>query len=81
MEYQIVITIFSDKKNPEIEDLNVCVDAPAITDLSDKVEFFGRRLAEEIASDIPNIKAKWVKVSNDVKQTIVDYESITGKKL
>ena len=81
MEYQIVITVSSDKSEPEMEDLIVSVSAPPVDELTNKVQFFGRQLAQEIAKDIKGKQAEWTKAINDVKQFVNDYEVQTGEKV
>lgn len=80
MEYKIVITVFSDKKTPGMDDLSVCVDAPAVEDMSDVVQFFGRTLANEIANEIPDRKEKWTKIIAEAKQALAEQKSKHGEK-
>lgn len=80
MEYKIVITVFSNKPDPEMEDLIVSVSAPPVVEISNKVQFFGRQLAQEIAKDIKGKRAEWTKTINDVNKFVNDYEVQTGEK-
>ena len=81
MEYQIVITVSSDKSEPEMEDLIVSVSAPPVDEISNKVQFFGRQLAQEIAKDIKDKQAEWTKTINDVNKFVNDYEVQKGGKV
>lgn len=80
MEYQIVITVFSNKPDPEMEDLIVSVSAPPVVEISNKVQFFGRQLAQEIAKDIKGKQAEWTKTINDANKFVNDYEIKAGEK-